>query len=229
MISHEHKCIFIHIPKTAGSSVNRYLGNNNFLDWKKPNYEVLYGWCPIRKIHLQHATPSQLLETELISIEQWKSYYKFTFVRNPWDRAYSDYLWMMKDRKVKGSFKQYITKSGAFKKVLGDRSDKFYRGDHLLPQQTYLIKTPGKSDFDFVGRFEDFDEDIAAINRALGNERPFDIHEKRNTNKLKHYSLFYNLKRKKLVEKFYAEDIEKLNYTFVDKKTGLSKLKNFIR
>ncbi len=226
MISHENKLIFIHIPKTAGSSINRFYFDAKVLDWRVPNYNILYGWCPKRRIHLQHATPAQLLETGLVSPQQWSSYFKFTFVRNPWDRAYSDYLWIMEDRKVQGSFKQYITKSGAFKKVLSDKSDKSYRGDHLLPQLTYL-NTSGQSDFDFVGRFEDFDNEISAINKALGVERSFDIHEKRSINKLEHYSLFYNLRKRKLVEKYYTEDIEQLNYKFVDRKTGFSKLKSF--
>ena len=67
MISHDHKCIFIHIPKTAGSSINKFYFNAKQLDWTTPNYDILYGWCPDRKLHLQHATPIQLLQTGLIS------------------------------------------------------------------------------------------------------------------------------------------------------------------
>ena len=64
MISHQHKIIFIHIPKCAGSSIKDYYFNSPQLDWKTPNYDLLYGWCPKRKIHLQHATSKQLLETD---------------------------------------------------------------------------------------------------------------------------------------------------------------------
>ena len=111
MISHQHKIIFIHIPKCAGSSIKDYYFNSPQLDWKTPNYDLLYGWCPKRKIHLQHATSKQLLETELISEQVFKTYFKFTFVRNPYDRSYSDYLWVQKDRKIKGSFKDYCQRS----------------------------------------------------------------------------------------------------------------------
>ena len=65
MISHTHKIIFIHIPKCAGSSVEVYFKNKTF-DWTKPSYKNLTGWCPKRKIHLQHATSKQLLELDLI-------------------------------------------------------------------------------------------------------------------------------------------------------------------
>ena len=43
MISHKYKCIFIHIPKTEGSSINEYLADGVVLDWKKPNYEIQIG------------------------------------------------------------------------------------------------------------------------------------------------------------------------------------------
>ena len=105
MISHKHKCIFIHIPKCAGTSIKYFLFPDENVHWFDANYEVVHGWCPQRKFFMQHATSKQLVETGLISREQWDTYFKFTFVRNPWDRAVSDYFWMMKDRKIKDSFK----------------------------------------------------------------------------------------------------------------------------
>ena len=79
MISHKHKFIFIHIPKCAGSSIRDFYFDTPNLDWKIPNYDLLYGWCPKRKIHLQHATAKQILETDLVSRAVWDNYYKFTF------------------------------------------------------------------------------------------------------------------------------------------------------
>src|SRR5690606_31521690 len=109
--------IFIHIPKCAGSSMRDFYFDTPNLDWRTPNYELLYGWCPKRRIHLQHATPKELIETGLISQEEWNSYFKFAFVRNPWDRAYSDYLWIQKDRRVKGSFFNYLNGIGEFESI----------------------------------------------------------------------------------------------------------------
>src|SRR5690606_39458213 len=134
MISHKHKCIFIHIPKCAGSSIRDFYFDTPNLDWRTPNYELLYGWCPKRRIHLQHATAKQLLETELITENDWNDYFKFTFVRNPWDRAYSSYLWVMKDRKIKGTFDSFINKEGVFKEVLTNQKIKYNRACHLWLQ-----------------------------------------------------------------------------------------------
>lgn len=220
MISHKHKFIFIHIPKCAGSSIRDHFFDGTKFDWRIPDYEVLYGWCPKRKIHLQHATAKQLLETELISEEIWNSYFKFTFVRNPWDRAYSDYLWIMADRKLKGSFKEYITKTGNFERCLTDKDHETYRGDHLLPQ-TEFYHTDGKFKMDFVGRFEKLSEDVAIVNKNIKSLRLFNSHEKKSENRLSHYSLFYTRSKKALVDNYYAQDIEQLNYSFEDKRKGL--------
>ncbi|MGY5352964.1 sulfotransferase family 2 domain-containing protein [Wenyingzhuangia sp. IMCC45533] len=227
MISHKHKCIFIHIPKTAGSSVSDFFINDKKKDWEVPDYDILFGWCPKRKIHLQHATASQLLETELISEEIWKSYFKFSFVRNPWDRSYSDYLWMMKDRKVKGSFEDYILKKGKFEKVLTDSSNKHFRGDHLIEQSEFLETKDDSLNIDFIGRFENFKDDMAKINNVLGVNSEMNLHKKKNKKRHDHYSLFYTESRKRLVHETYGKDIIQFDYSFEDKKKGLQLLKNF--
>lgn len=227
MISHKHKCIFIHIPKTAGTSINTFFVDKNTLDWQKPDYNILYGWCPKRHIHLQHATSKQLIETELISEEQWKTYFKFTFVRNPWDRAYSDYFWIMKDRNVSGSFNDYLLKERGFKNILSDHSTMSYRGDHIIPQ-TDFFDFHGLYKPDFIGKFENFSIDIKIVLERLGLNEEFKLHENKQTKPSKHYSEFYTKSNKKLIDSIYSKDIELLNYTFEDKKSILSKLKDFV-
>lgn len=224
MISHKYKCIFIHIPKCAGSSINKFLAEGQVLDWSIPNYDVLYGWCPKRKIHLQHATSKQLIETDLISQECWNSYFKFTFVRNPWDRAYSDYLWIMNDRRLKGPFKDYILKQGKFERVMTDNSNKSYRGDHSL-SQTDFFTPAGEYQMDFIGRFERLQEDFSFVQNQLGITKGSINHEKRNTKRSKHYSSFYTQSRKKLVNIKFDNDIQLLGYHYEEKKRGLNKIK----
>ena len=182
MISHKHKCIFVHIPKTAGSSINRYISGGKIFDWKTPNYEVLYGYCPKRQIHLQHATVKQLLETELISEDLFNTYFKFTFIRNAWDRSYSDYHWMMNDTGIKDNFENFINKSGRFTKVLNDNSTKYFRGDHLLNQSDFF-DTSGSSKLDFVGSFENISEDLLFVLNRIGASSEKDYHEKKKHKK----------------------------------------------
>jgi hypothetical protein len=225
MISHKHKCIFIHIPKCAGSSIRDFYFDTPKLDWKIPNYDLLYGWCPKRKIHLQHATTKQLLETELISEDVWSNYYKFTFVRNPWDRAYSSYLWVMKDRRIKDSFKNFVLAQGLFKNVLTNEEVMFNRACHLW-LQTDFFTFDGSLKLDFIGRFETLNEDIISINNQLNIDTVFKQHSNKSMNRVKHYSYFYENKYKKLVETIYQKDIEDLEYSFENNKRGFQKLKD---
>lgn len=227
MISHKHKCIFIHIPKCAGSSIRDFYFDTPKLDWRIPNYELLYGWCPKRNIHLQHATPQELMETGLVSADIWESYYKFTFVRNPWDRAYSDYLWIQNDRNIKGCFKDYLEAKGRFQSVLSDRSHMNYRGDHLTPQVDYISNE--NYPIDFIGRFETLQQDISLLNIRLNKSKIFNIHSKNNTkNRLSHYSKFYTDTNKKRIEEKYGNDIETLNYDFEDYRKGIGFIKKYL-
>lgn len=227
MISHKHNFIFIHIPKCAGSSIKDFYFDKPKLDWKVPNYELLYGWCPKRKIHLQHATSQQLLELDLIKPEVWEDYFKFTFTRNPYDRAVSDYFWLQKDRNIKGKFKDYITKSGVFKSVLRDNSIKEYRGDHLQ-QQTDFFEFSGQYNLNYIGRFEHLESNIQKINNQLRLSKSFNIHSKKNLNRKRHYSFFYTKSEQKLVDTHFDNDIKVLGYKFEDKRTVFSKLKKWI-
>lgn len=223
MIFHEHRCIFIHIPKCAGSSITEFFLPNFEFDIFTPNYNVLFGWCPKRKIHLQHATVKQLLETKLITEEQWNSYFKFTFVRNPWDRAYSDFLWMKKELGVNDSFKNFLLKEGKFYNNLRDYTNIKYRGDHLL-NQTEFFDLSGQYKLDYVGKFENFDNDIKQILTKIGISEKFNSHINKSDKRLEHYSKFYNKHNRNLVSKLYRKDIEKMGYQYVENKTIIEKL-----
>ena len=223
MISHAHRCIFIHIPKCAGTSVKYFLFPNEKIHWKEANYEVLHGWCPKRKFFMQHATAQQLLETELVTPEQWESYTKFTFVRNPWDRAVSDYFWLMKDQKIKDSFSHYLRRSGKFTKVLNEVSETYYRGEHLDPQ-SHFFDNDGPYALDYVGRFENFLEDMQQVLQLLHIDRPFETHINASKKKRKQYSRYYSDKNRDWVAQQYAQDLENFGYGFQDQRSRWDKL-----
>ncbi|WP_431111012.1 sulfotransferase family 2 domain-containing protein [Winogradskyella poriferorum] len=226
MISHKHKCIFIHIPKCAGTSIFKFFHPEAKINWKIPNYDILYGWCPDRKIHLQHATSKQLLETNLITEEQWEEYYKFTVVRNPWDRSYSDYLWICKERKIRDSFENYMNRTGDFIEVFNNSEVPEYRGDHLLSQIDFF-DLQGSLKLDKILRFESLNVEMNELLSEIGINKKFNSFEnvsaKRNS---KHYSKFYDKKSRLMVDKTYKKDIDLLGYSYLDKRNLLDKIFN---
>ena len=224
MINHEHKCIFIHISKCAGTSIENAFGllnqRVNIADYKN-----LYGWCDKNKIFLQHATPQELLDFGYIDKNVWDDYYKFIIIRNPWDRMYSDYVWMLKQIPGFGTFKEFITKKGKFEKRLTQKN-KYYRGDHLNKQYDYFVLNGNKIKYDKVLNFENLGIQLKELAMDLGlDEYIFNEKMKVSSKKFKHYSIFYNKRKLQLLEANFDDDVKNLHYSF-DKKFKYSFLKN---
>lgn len=78
MISHKHKFIFIHIPKTAGSSIRFYM---------RGRYDTL---------HVPHHSTAEQIKSKHMDI--FESYTKFCVVRNPWDREVSRYRFIKRNK-----------------------------------------------------------------------------------------------------------------------------------
>jgi hypothetical protein len=197
------------------------------VDWHEADYDKIHGWCPKRKFFMQHATAKQLIETELISEEVWNSYYKFTFVRNPWDRAVSDYFWLMNDQKVKDSFENYILRKGKFHKYLHDKEMLYYRGDHL-ELQTNFFDLSGPLQMDFIGKFENFNEDLNKVKMALGLDTTKDLHINKSKNK-NHYSTYFSKEIKESFDTIYNLDIESLGYNYEEQLSKKSILSNLFK
>jgi len=217
LISHSHKCIFIHISKCAGSSIEKALGLKN---WNL-NYDTLTGWCPKNRLYLQHATPQQLLDYGYITPDVWNSYYKFVIIRNPWARAYSDYLWSIQFTKQFDTFKNFILGKGKFQERFSPKNDNNI-SDHLFTQKRYLLLNNQPIDFDTIIPFEELEIELPKLATALNlPTHTFDKQTNVNKKKYKHYSYFYSPSKKRLIAKQYKEDIEYLKYTFEDRKRGI--------
>jgi hypothetical protein len=218
VICHKNKCIFIHVSKCAGSTIEKSFGIN-LSKQTDQNLEMLYGWDEKNKLHLQHATPQELIDTGELTWNEWNEYYKFIIVRNPWSRALSDYLWVIKGRTIVDSFSNFLNKKGRFHEILNNKKIKAYRGDHLKKQKEYFFYNNQKLDYNLIIRFEDIDKGLLELKKQLSLGDDFFM-PKTNVGqkKYKHYSYFFNHVRKKEVEHKYSEDIQFFNYRFEDKK-----------
>ncbi|WP_443632568.1 sulfotransferase family 2 domain-containing protein [Candidatus Marifrigoribacter sp. Uisw_064] len=227
MISHKHKCIFIHISKCAGSSIEKVFGLD-IADNSEKNNKNLFGWNKEHNLYLQHATPQELLDYGFITKEQWNDYYKFIIVRNPWDRALSDYIWMSKEINKSDSFKSFINKKGPFLEVLTQKDGKQYRGDHLNKQLDYFYIDGEEVKYDKIIRFESLKNELPVLFKELNIKIDLES-EKHNVGKkiFSHYSKFYNSYRKRLIHDNYENDIDYLKYKFEDKKTFFDHIKLF--
>lgn len=225
MISHKHKCIFIHIPKCAGSSIEKAFGIYN--PKNVVDYNSLTGWCDENKLLLQHATPQQLIDLGLINSDQWNSYYKFIIYRNSWDKSYSDYVYLYETSNILGDFKNYLKgKKEYFNKLnIKNSAKRSYEGSHLLEQIDYFQLNNKIINYDLSFEIKNIKDGLKKIILDLELESNyFDVHINKSKFKIRHYSLFYNNKRKALIEKQYKRDIDFFNFCFDDKKTFTEKM-----
>ena len=217
MICHKYKCIFVHIPKTAGQSIEHVFLNLLGLSWEereplllKFNYDKNLG--PPRLAHLK---AQEYLKYNYISQSMFDSYYKFSFVRNPWSRIVSFYNYRRYYQLF--SFKHFVTKR-LKNKIL--EKDYWFIG----PQYEFIMNHNGDIVVDYIGRFENLQNDFNVICNALGlkdaklphvnKAREASFMQKFLKKSKIHYSEYYDEETKEIVENAYKKDIQIFNYSF---------------
>lgn len=217
--SQKKNLIFIHIPKTGGCSIENVLmkdflkkndkqGSLKFDEELKKNMVKNKKWA-------QHFS---LQEIELhYKVESIEEAIKFTVVRNPWNRAVSEYLYMIKMGGCNCSNKKEKIPKNFFEYVCSGFSCSWK--NHVLPQTNFLKNKQGRVDMNFIARFENFEEDVENIFKKIGvsSELTLPKFNASFNNYLKYtqpYWSFYNKKTKRIIENMYAEDIETFGYEF---------------
>lgn len=140
----------------------------------------------------------------------WKSYFKFCFVRNPWDHAVSDFYWRSH---VRGcyhiSFKEFL------RRVSDPQRPDPERMRPPLRSNWDIYAIDGKVEADFVGRFESLDSDLFSVGQSIGLDLDLSSapRAKGGIRKTQKYiGDFYDKEGIELVEKIYAEEILKFSY-----------------
>jgi len=232
MLSHEYKCIFVHIPKVAGQSIERVFLGLHGLTWGtraqlllRPNADPAAG--PPRLAHLK---ASEYVSCGHVTQENFDSYFKFAFVRNPWSRLVSIYKYLGYFEVM--PFKQFLK---------GDFSSKDAWEPKLFvkPQYDYLFDDNGEQLVDYIGRFEELQSGFDHVCQVAGLpqttlpyvnktgssigrfgavkkfvkrlsllHRIYDVHG--------HYTEYYDNESRQFVANFYEKEIEAFKYSFGD-------------
>jgi len=145
----------------------------------------------------------------------FSGYFKFCFVRNPWERIASLYFDKVKDV-LYGPLERYKglqagMSFGDFVRVIGEVPDE--EGDeHFISQSAFVTDVHGRLLVDHVGRFERFEEDWKKICGLTGI--PFYGPGRFNISGRKDYRTLYDAHTKKMVAERYKEDLDIFKYVF---------------
>ena len=213
MINHEQRFIFIHVPKAAGTSIENTLFDPEdlILSPQKPDeiersQRVLFGQDPISKRYLQHLTAEEIRMFIPSGEKCLKDYFKFTFVRNPWDRAVSEWKWRQKiNNKLFGNM--------SFDSFLKNFLAKRLNEDHFMPQYKYIFDSKNDCMVYFICRFEKINEDFAYVCGRI-NQSKKDLAHSNQTKRKKHYSQYYTDPLKDLISDIYKKDIKLFQYEY---------------
>jgi Sulfotransferase family len=216
-ISHAHRAIFIHIPKTAGTSVEAALGMHGEktdigitpYPNQVPDQGHLYGGG------LQHLTAEQLKAT-LGDDALFSRYFKFAIVRNPWDRlvstcAWADQKWAKGQHLTPAQFDQAVRQIYALYLAAQSWSHPSLASPHLKPQSLYILNDDQSPAVDYVARYESLEADWRHICEHLGVDAALPIRMKSHH---RPYQDYYSDQTRAAVAQMYAQDASAFGYDF---------------
>ncbi len=216
LISHRHRFAFIHVPKTAGSSVAFALwshADHSDRFWMNRGLAVVgihvNHYAPYRLKKFRTHTSAAILQRQLPA-DVFAGLFKFTFVRNPWDLLVSSYHYL-------------LASAGHHRRRAADRSRSFadYAAYEIrrgkMSQSDLLTDRGGRLLVDFVGRFETVASDFAYVCRVLGLEASL---PQANATRHQDYRSYYDDRLAEAVGRFFAADVERFGYAFDDAAGG---------
>ncbi|PMH28220.1 hypothetical protein BCU71_06520 [Vibrio lentus] len=185
----ENDVIYIHIPKAGGQSISYALFGDT------------------------HPGHTKLTEFQRKSSEKYERFYKFTFVRCPYSRLQSAYYYLKYNSTYSTDREFYDDNLSKFKDfkdfvINGLKMKEVISWVHFVPQYKFLVNENDEVDMDFIGKFENINDDFEIISEKLGVKSEL---LKRNISKNKK-KLEFDEEMISIVNDVYSRDFMELGY-----------------
>lgn len=214
ILSRGRRYIFVHAPKTGGTSLALALEARAMAD------DIMLGDTPkarnrrhrVRDVAASGRLWKHSMLTDLYGLvtqDEIEAFFVFTLVRNPWDRMVSYYHWL-RDQ----SF-DHVAVGLAQRLSFSDflHCDEVQAGMREFPYSRYMRDAGGVDRADLYIRLEHLKDDLAPLERHLGfnlGEIPHENH----SNRLRDYRAYYTDSDADCVRKGCESDILAFGYSF---------------
>ncbi|MCP5084471.1 MAG: sulfotransferase family protein [Alphaproteobacteria bacterium] len=208
IISHELRCIFVAVPKTATHAIRFALR-----EYMAPDDVEQVGLFLKKRSHypgIRDKMHGHIGAADLraaVGAEIWDDYFSFAFVRNPWDRFVSSFFFLLRNHPT------MINDPFRFMPQFLENSQRRNR-IQVQPQYDFLYDEEGTCLVDFVGRYETLQQDYDVICKTL------DIAstklERVNSSIHGDYRTYYTNELRAAVAETYKSDITAFDYKFDD-------------
>lgn len=206
IVSHSHRFIFVAVPKTGTHSVRQalraHMGPND-MEQARLFVEKQFPIPELAALKHGHLTLEQV--RPFLGEEDFGSYLKFAFVRNPFDRfiSYCSFATSRQgsfDRNPKGVMRHFLFVDPPFNHII------------FRPQHSFLTGPDGTLQTDMLGKVETMQNCYDAIAKRLGiATTPLDH---ANRSRRGDYRDYYDQETIDGVAKIYAHDLELFGYDF---------------
>ncbi len=213
IISRGRSYIFVHIPKTGGTSLAVALED------RAMKHDIMLGDTPKAKRRRKRLKDvetagrlwkhSTLADIEgLVTREEMAQMFTFTLVRNPWDRIVSYYHWLQVQNFDHPAVA--LAQQVSFAGFLADRD--IQQSLHAAPYGSYLRDGAGQERCNLFIRLEHFAQDAAPLFTHLGFEVALPHHN--TSDRGAAYQAYYTPDLRDLVAALCADDIARFEYRF---------------
>jgi len=177
MISHKLKFIFIHIPKTSGNSLSLLLRDcldNRVIQQSSPmgikqGIDII---CEINKTSIKH---EDIRYYEKLYGHKIKDYFKFTIVRNPYDRILSFYFWAKGNQNFnRNEFIHFIKKSTSHHPKDINQYSYISKEFHIVHYENLIDELKQIRFFQGKCSFDNYPHLNASSNRKVNQRRIYD-------------------------------------------------------
>jgi hypothetical protein len=208
VISFSKNFIFVHVPKTGGTSIFNALVQCTD---EIPGIDKLSGVLNDDIRHIIGDRHLRAKDFRFLLGGKYDSMLSFAFVRNPWDKVVSNYYWQFQVRKETAKqpacdFRDFVMHLEQRRNVV---SDELW---DLECQMPYLTDESGKIIIRKLYRYENIESDFKNICETIGVN--CGLPRMRSAYGRRHYREYFNNETREIVRSLFQEDIELFGYEF---------------